>query len=138
MAMDLERLAAEATQHQRQAQDVQNQIQSLNTVEAEINKTTEALQNLSEKKTSLFNIGSGVFVKGELKEVDKVMLNIGSNIFVQKDVKSSIEFLEVKKKELTEARSELVKALQNISSRLKEIDTQARVMVKQQQMGGQQ
>ena len=96
----LEQLAAEATQHQRQAQEVQNQIQSLNSVEAEINKTTEALENLSDNQTTLFNIGSGVFIKGDLKDTKQVMLNIGSNVFVQKDIESSVKFLEEKKKEV--------------------------------------
>ncbi len=125
----LETLAAEASYHQREAQDIQNQIQTLQTIETEISRTTEALNNLKEKKTTLFNLGAGVFVKGEMKETNKLLLNIGANVLVEKDVDGAIKFLEEKKKEITEAREEMIKGMQSISDRLREIDIEARKMM---------
>jgi prefoldin alpha subunit len=119
-------LAAEANYHQRYAQDIQNQMQALNQVEAEMDRTLQALASLKDGKNSMFNIGSGVFVKGELKQVNKLMLNVGANVLVEKDPAGATEFLNEKKKELAAARQELLQSMQAISSRLREIDEEAR------------
>jgi len=119
-------LAAEANYHQRYAQDIQNQMQALNQVEAEMDRTLQALASLKDGKSSMFNIGSGVFVKGELKQVNKLMLNVGANVLVEKDPAGATEFLNEKKEELKAARQELLQSMQAISSRLREIDAEAR------------
>jgi len=119
-------LAAEANYHQRYAQDIQNQMQALNQVEAEMDRTLQALASLKDGKSSMFNIGSGVFVRGDLKQVNKLMLNVGANVLVEKDPAGATEFLNEKKKELAEARQELLQSMQAISSRLRELDAEAR------------
>lgn len=119
-------LAAEANYHQRYAQDIQNQMQALNQVEAEMDRTLQALGALKDGNTSMFNIGSGVFVTGELKSVNRLLLNVGANVLVEKDVPGATAFLEEKKRELSAARQELLQSMHAISSRLKEIDSEAR------------
>ncbi|VVB73595.1 Prefoldin subunit alpha [uncultured archaeon] len=123
-------LAAEANYHQRYAQDIQNQMQALNQVEAEMDRTLQALASLKDGKSSMFNIGSGVFVRGELKQVNRLMLNVGANVMVEKDPAGATEFLNEKKKELADARQELLQSMHAISSRLKEIDDEARRILK--------
>ena len=51
----LQRLAMEAEYHQRQAQDLQAQIQSLQQLEMELERTKEALGSLVPKKTGLLD-----------------------------------------------------------------------------------
>lgn len=119
-------LAAEANYHQRYAQDIQNQMQALNQVEGEMDRTLQALAALKNDKTSMFNIGSGVFVTGELKSVNKLLLNVGANVLIEKDIPAATAFLEEKKKELDAARQELLQSMQAISARLKSIDSEAR------------
>jgi len=123
-------LAAEATWQQQQAKDIQGQLQNLQMIEIEISKTTEALKNLKEEKISLFNLGSGVFVKGELKDINSLLINVGGNVLIEKDIESTLQFLEERRKEINEAKDDLLKSMQMISTRLKEIDTEARRLIK--------
>jgi len=127
----LETLAAEANYHQRQAQDIQNQIQTLQSIESEINRTTDVLKNLKEKNTTLFSLGSGIFVKGEMKETNKLLLNVGANVLIETDADGATKFLEGKKAELDQARDEMLQGMQTISGRLREIDIEARRMIEE-------
>lgn len=127
-----EQLAAEASYHQQYAREIENQMRAIAQVETEINKTIEALKSLKENNISLFNLGSGVFVKGELKETNKLLMNVGANVFVENSVEDTIKFLEEKKKELEDAKNDLIKSMEAISNRLKEIDLEARRIMKEQ------
>ncbi|MCS7109674.1 MAG: prefoldin subunit alpha [Candidatus Micrarchaeota archaeon] len=129
-----EQLAAEASYHQHYAREIENQMRAIAQVESEINKTIEALRNIKENNTSLFSIGSGIFVRGELKQANKVLVNVGANIFIENSVEDTIKFLEEKKKELEEAKNELIKSMETIASRLKEIDIEARRIMKEKEI----
>ncbi|MEM4159914.1 MAG: prefoldin subunit alpha [Candidatus Micrarchaeia archaeon] len=124
-----EQLAAEASYHQHYAREIENQMRAIAQVEAEINRTIEALRALKENNLTLFNIGSGIFIKGELKETNKLLMNVGANVFAETSVEDAIKFLEGKKKELDEAKNDLIKSMEAISNRLKEIDIEARRMM---------
>lgn len=128
-----EHLAAEASYHQHYAHEIENQMRAIAQVENEINRTIDALKELKENSISLFNIGSGIFVKGQLKDTNKLLTNIGANVFVESSVDDTVKFLEDKKKELDEAKNDLVKSMEAISNRLKEIDIEARRIIKEQQ-----
>lgn len=125
-------LAAEATYLQRYAQDIQNQMQSLNQVEAEMDRTLQALTSFKEGNNNMFNIGSGVFVKGELKQINKLLLNVGSNVLIEKNIAGATEFLNEKKKELADAKKELLQNMQAISTRLREVDEEARHLLNEE------
>ncbi|MEM3369400.1 MAG: prefoldin subunit alpha [Candidatus Micrarchaeia archaeon] len=127
-----EQLAAEASYHQHYAHEIENQMRAIAQVEAEINKTIDALQALKENNLTLFNLGSGIFVKGELKQTNRLLMNVGANIFAETSIEDSIKFLEGKKKELEEAKNDLIKSMEAISNRLKEIDIEARRIMKEQ------
>jgi prefoldin alpha subunit len=126
-----EMLAAEASYHQHYAKEIENQMRAIAQVEGEIDRTLQALKELKTGQTSLFNIGSGIFVKGETKEVEKLLVNVGANVFIENTPEQAISFLEEKKKELNEAKEDLVKSMEAISNRLKEIDIEARRLMKE-------
>jgi len=126
-----EMLAAEASYHQHYAQEIENQMRAIAQVEGEIDRTLQALKEIQTGKTSLFNLGSGIFIKGEIKEVEKLLVNVGANVFVENTPEQAISFLEEKKKELDEAKEDLVKSMEAISNRLKEIDIEARRLMKE-------
>lgn len=127
-----EQLAAEASYHQHYAREIENQMRAIAQVEGEINKTIDALQALKENNLTLFNLGSGIFVKGELKQTNRLLMNVGANVFAETSIEDSIKFLEGKKKELEEAKNDLIKSMEAISNRLKEIDIEARRIMKEQ------
>jgi prefoldin alpha subunit len=122
----IQNLAVEADAHQRRGQELQNQMQSLQMAETEMKKTEEALKNLKEKGTALFSLGSGVFVGGEIKNANKILVNVGSEVLVEMGVASTLKFITERGKEIGTAKEELLKAMQAISNRLREIDMEAR------------
>jgi len=125
----LQSLAAEADVHQRRAQELQNQMQALQMADAEVEKTTEALNNLKENKTTMFSLGAGIFVKGEMKEISKLLVNVGSNTLVEMDAGKALKFLEERKDEINKGREELLKGMQALSNRLRAIDIEAREII---------
>ena len=127
----LQGLAMEADAHQRRAQEIQNQMQTLQMVEAEMEKTAEALKSLKEKGNALFTLGSGMFVSGEMKNTNKVLVNIGSNVLMEMGVDDALKFISERKSEVADARDELIQGMQAVSARLGDIDTEARKIVGQ-------
>jgi prefoldin alpha subunit len=125
-------LAAEAEFQQKQANEIRNQIVALQNIENEIARSEEAIKNLKEGNVSLFSIGSGIFVKGTLKNVDKVLVNVGSAIIIEKSIDDSLAFLSERKKEIAETKEELLKQIGLISERLKSIDKEARELFKKE------
>ena len=125
-------LAAEASYHQHYAKEIESQMRAIAQVESEMDRTIQALKSAKDDNTSLFNIGSGVFVKGQLKDTNKLLLNVGANVFIESSAQDSIGFLTVKKKELEDAKNDLIKSMETISNRLKEIDVEARRLMKEQ------
>lgn len=125
-------LAAEASYHQHYAKEIENQMRAIAQVESEMDRTIQALKGAKDNGTSLFNIGSGVFIKGQLKDTNKLLLNVGANVFIESSAQDSVEFLTVKKKELEDAKNDLIKSMETISNRLKEIDVEARRLMKEQ------
>jgi len=126
-----EMLAAEASYHQHYAREIENQMRAIAQVEGEIDRTIQALKEVQTGKTSLFNLGSGIFIKGEIKEAEKLLVNVGANVFVENTPEEAITFLEEKKKELNEAKEDLIKSMESISNRLKEIDIEAKRLMKE-------
>ncbi|MEM2974058.1 MAG: prefoldin subunit alpha [Candidatus Micrarchaeia archaeon] len=131
----LQDLAIEADIHQRRAQDIQNQMQALQMAETEMERTVEALKNLKERNNTLFSLGSGIFVNAELKGIDKLLVNVGSNVMVEMSIEEALEFIDERKKEVNAAKEDLLKGMQAISHRLKEIDTEARKIISRSQPG---
>jgi prefoldin alpha subunit len=122
----LKKLAMEAEWQQQQARDIQGQLQNIQTIEIEMFRTSEALKSLKEKGVSLFSLGSGVFAKGELKDINRLLVNVGSNILVEKSIDETIIFLDERKKEIEEIRENLMNEMRQISARLREIDEAAK------------
>lgn len=129
----LKELAMEAEWQQQHARGIQDQLQNIQTLELEVFRTSEALKNLKEKGVSLFSLGSGVFAKGELKDVNRLLVNVGANVLVEKSVDEAIVFLDERKKELEDIRGSLMKEMQLISARLREIDVAARGYVSEKE-----
>lgn len=132
----MESLAAEAEWQQQQARGFQEQLQNLQNIELELDRTAEALKNLKEKQAGLFNLSSGVFVNAELRNINKLLVNVGAGVLVEKDIDGTLQFLNERKKEVGDARNELMKGMQTITSRLREIDVEARKLIEEERRRG--
>lgn len=76
----------------------------------------EALNNEKGEKIELFaSIGSGSYIKSTFDKKDKILVNIGAKVFVEYTLQQAIEFLNNKKKKITEALENTAKALEELA-----------------------
>lgn len=104
--------------------------QQLNMIEQQITQDQELKENLKEmakkdKFDLIFPIGGGIFVKGSLEKMDKVIVNVGSGVMVEKKVEEAKEFLIKRrerflqaKEELGEQVKELIRSIPNVGEKL--------------------
>ncbi len=86
------------------------------------------MSSLSSEET-LFPLGAGVFVKGKLASVDKVIMNVGKGVAVEKDVSGAQELVNEQIKSLEGVFTQMNAEMQDIVSQ---------VQVAQMDMMGQQ
>jgi len=71
-----------------------------------LQESLDSLKNSKDNSPMFSPLGSGVFIKSELKDSKNVLVNIGSNIAIERTVEDSKELVE---KQMTELRGILIK-----------------------------
>ncbi|MBT4576887.1 prefoldin subunit alpha [Candidatus Woesearchaeota archaeon] len=71
-----------------------------------LQESLDSLKNSKDNSPMFSPLGSGVFIKSELKDSKNVLVNIGSNIAIERTVDDSKELVE---KQMTELRGILIK-----------------------------
>ena len=71
-----------------------------------LQESLDSLKNSKDHSPMFSPLGSGVFIKSELKDSKNVLVNIGSNIAIERTVEDSKELVE---KQMTELRGILIK-----------------------------
>tara|TARA_Y100000310_G_scaffold334750_1_gene415207 strand:+ start:1713 stop:1976 length:264 start_codon:yes stop_codon:yes gene_type:complete len=86
------------------------------------------LSALNDSET-LFPLGAGVFVKGKLASVDKVVMNVGKGVAVEKDVSGAQKLVD-----------EQIKSLEGVFTQMNAemTDIVSQLQVAQMEMVGQQ
>lgn len=130
---ELRALAIEADVRAHQIRDVQSQLQMLAIHELEIDRSIAALRAIKERGTALFALGGGVYTRGELKAVDKLLVDVGAGTVLEKTVSEAIEILERRRSEIVSARQELLKAAEELSRRLREVDISIRKLIEKKE-----
>jgi len=119
-----EKIILEYEQYRNQAETTKKAIELIDTNIAELKLTRNGLKEI--EKLSIGNeilvpIGSGSFLRAEIKDNAKVIVSIGSEAFAEKSIPQAIEDLEARAKELEKAREEQLKILNFIASKLEEL-----------------
>ncbi len=100
------------------------------TIENQINEFSalqESLDNLknSENNSPMYSpLGSGVFIKSELKDTKNVLVNIGSNIAVERSIEESKKLVDKQMSELKEIISKLEKEINDGLKKGNELNTE--------------
>ena len=74
----------------------------------------ESLKDIknSKKDSPMYSpLGSGVFIKSEIKDTDNVMVNVGSNVVIERTIEDSKGLVEEQIKELDNMIKQLVKEI---------------------------
>ncbi len=75
-------------------EELKEMLSNLQEKRVEYEVTKASLKELSEGDKLLVPIGSGVFIKAEVKETDKVLLNIGAEILMEDTKESTIKIID--------------------------------------------
>ncbi|MBA3749914.1 MAG: prefoldin subunit alpha, partial [Nitrosopumilus sp.] len=86
----------------------------------ESHNSFEAIKNLSEDSDtlSLIPLGIGVFVKGSISPINKVLVNVGGGVVIEKKKADAFNFIEQRIKEFETAAQQLYSQKQQISHRM--------------------
>ncbi|MBI4174657.1 MAG: prefoldin subunit alpha, partial [Candidatus Aenigmarchaeota archaeon] len=87
------------------------QKQALDEKENEISTTIEALKALPKIKRGeemWSNLGSGTFVRSDIKDTEKVLVAIGAGVVSKEPLARAIEILESRVKEINEASEQII------------------------------
>ena len=103
---------------QGQMEQLQQQRQKMESKKLEIAATTESLKGLqSSEKDLMIPLGSGVFVKGQVKDNKNAIYAIGSGVAATNSIESTIKFLETQAKLAEEAAAEVERQMKQMASR---------------------
>jgi len=118
---ELQRILMELETYRRQMDSLRNEIQLLDSTMAELRSSLTALDALKENKAGteiLVSIGSGSFIRAELKDVERVIVGVGAGISIEKNVDEGRKILEARSEEITKTMEKLQKSVVEINDRL--------------------
>jgi len=95
--------------------------------ENELNVTLAALRKLDTVKKGdemWSSIGSGAFVRSDIKDIEKVLVAIGAGLVVKESVPKSIEILELRLHEFSDINNEVVQQINTLVSRMSKLETE--------------
>jgi len=118
---------------------VSSQLDRIQMAMAEIVTTIDVLANLKSAAASegKISIGSGLFVRAEIKDPDTVIFPIGSGVFTDEKSEAAIEKLNANLKELSASSETLRLRRKELEGRINALGTIYNQML-QQQSGTQQ
>lgn len=80
-------------------------------------------------------VGSGAFLRSDIKDTTEVLLGIGAGIVIKKDRKQAVETLRLRLEELVKIDSEMTSELEKFKRQIGMLEEQLRAMVEEKQNG---
>ena len=137
---ELQRMYLEAENYRRQLEGISAQIQVLDAAMAETEAAIKALDSLKEAKKGdeiLVPIGSGSFIKGEIKDKESVIIGIGAGISVEKKVSEAKKILDKRQKDMQGAMEKMRNGATEANKKLMEISSKSEEIIREIQAGEQ-
>jgi len=137
---ELQRMYFEAENYKRQLEGISAQIQVLEAAMAETEAAIKALDSLREAKKGdeiLVPIGSGSFIKGEIKDKESVIIGIGAGISVEKKVSEAKKILDKRQKDMQGAMEKMRNGATEANKKLMELSSKSEGIMQEIQAGEQ-
>jgi len=137
---ELQGLYFEAENHRRQLESISAQIQVLEMAMAETESAIKALDSLKEAKKGdeiLVPIGSGSFIKGQIKDKENVIIGIGARISVEKKVSETKKILKEREKDVKDTLEKLRSGATEANKKLMELNSKSEEIIREIQAGEQ-
>ena len=112
---------------QKQAEEIQ---QNLQIIDNEINELEEYSHNLEylsqvKEKSIVTNLGKGLHMKATLEDPSELYVEVGAGVVVKKNILEAKEIIEIQMKKLAEARVHLMGKLEIYGNALENIMQEA-------------
>ncbi|MBO8181424.1 MAG: prefoldin subunit alpha [Archaeoglobus sp.] len=122
-------------QLQAEAESIQKKIFEIEIAESELDKTIETLEyfeGLEDGVDALMNLGAGVFAYVDVKESKKMLVDVGAGVVIEREVKEVIELLKKRKEKVGKGKEQYVQLLERIYSQAQQIQKEIAEMSKSQ------
>lgn len=127
MAINKERLKESYMEYQLLMQQLQQLQQNTSALEkhiVDLRNLNENLASLNQSEVdteTLMPLGSGIFVKGSLRDNNKVLMNVGSNVCIEKGIDEAKETVSKQLEEVTNVIIQLQHEIQSTTTRLSQL-----------------
>ena len=111
------------------------QKQAIDEKEGEMNATIEALKSLPAVKKGeeiWSSLGSGTFVRSDIKDVEKVLVAVGAGVVAKETLPRAIEILELRVKEFSEISQGIVSQANSLVERINKLEPELEKLAEQQ------
>src|SRR3989338_2465361 len=111
----------------QQLQQLQQNISALEQHILDLNNLYENLSYLNQSKVEsevLMPLGSGIFLKGELKDNKSVIMNVGNNVCVEKNIDEAKNTINKQLEEVINVLEQLKEEINNTTEKLSVLQTE--------------
>lgn len=109
-------------------QQISNYVEQKQAVDAKINELNasiealKALPNVKKGEEMWSSLGSGTFVRSDIKDVEKVLVAIGAGVVTRETLPKAIEILESRAKELSDINDEIIRQANTMVERINQLE----------------
>lgn len=110
------------------------QKQALDERESELTTTINALKKLDTVKTGeeiWSSVGSGTFVRSDIKDIQKVLVAVGAGVIIKEDVPKAVKILESRLSEIEMVIREIVAQANAIVERIQRLEPEVQKLAEQ-------
>ncbi len=135
---DIQKLSTQFQQLQYQADALTEQLNMVSASLADSGKainTITGFEGVEDGHEILIPIGMGTNIMAKLSKPDTVIMEIGAGISLEKDLENAKKSLEIQKEELTKFHQSTQNNLDQILTKMQEIESVVTTAVKSQQAG---
>jgi len=135
---DIQKMSTQFQQLQYQADALSQQLNMVSASLAESEKainTITGFEGVEDGHEILIPIGSGTNIMAKLLKPDTVIMEIGAGISMEKDLDNAKKSLEIQKEELTKFHQTTQNNLEQIATKMHEIESVVTTAIKGQQAG---
>ena len=122
----------EAQLIQKQVEQLKLQMQYIQEELREVQGGLAALDDIAKSKPDseiMLPLANGIFVRGTLKETDRLLVGVGASVVVEKDVPSTKEILGQRQNILESNHIEFIQAIARMEERGRQLEAEMRTVI---------
>ena len=127
--MQLQLLKQQLTALLEEKQVIDEKVSELLTTSNALNE----LGKIKEKEEIWSPLGSGAFVRSDIKDKEKVLVSIGSDIAIKETRTNAIEILQERLKEIIEVDKELSSEIEKFNTQITKLEPEIQQLIQKEQ-----